>query len=109
MTNQEINEAIHAKLGWKSYKEGECPIRGHGAGGWHYCKDGKEYRYKTPNYAEDISAAWEIVEKISLGGRIGIHVMNKITSISLRTETGYYTSEAETTPMAICLAFLKLP
>lgn len=105
MTNQEINEAVARNLGWivNEYSWGFKWARDKSV----QCAD--MMSDSPPDYCTSISAAWEIVEKISLGGRIGIHVMNKITSISLRTETGYYTSEAETTPMAICLAFLKLP
>lgn len=65
---------------------------------------------KLPPYSTDIAAAWEVVEKINLLGERGW----------LRKESGggweYYEYEydfepvitADTAPMAICLAALKL-
>jgi hypothetical protein len=103
MTNQEINEAVARKLGWKSrsqkYKETGnwatdwCPSEGHELG----CEE-------PLDYCTSIAAAWEIVEKWDTiqfertnGGRwILVVDRNEIDA-----------EYADTAPMAICLAFLK--
>lgn len=105
--DQELNEAVARKLGWHF---AEDKVSGDH---WHepnekqtggYCHD------SVPNYSTDISAAWEIVEKMS----------EEICFVLIRYQDGWLCdlgheydepdiSRADTVPMAICLAFLKLP
>lgn len=97
MTPQEINAAVAAKLGHNWYVHG-------GIGGPHY--DG-------PDYCHSIAAAWEIVE--CLNQRKDIHaVISPGTGqshcvILFRNGGADIDGTSETTPMEICLAFLKLP
>lgn len=75
-----------------------------------YNVDENNVGLEVPSYSTDIAAAWEVVEKINLLGERGW----------LRKESGeeweYYKYEydfepiitADTAPMAICLAALKL-
>lgn len=86
MTPQEINEAVARKLGWSGFHH--APMQ----------------EPAPKNFCGSIAAAWEIVEKllsedhaIRLYGRQGFTV-----NIDGWEET------ADTAPMAICLAFLKL-
>jgi len=62
-----------------------------------------------PHYSTDISAAWEVVEK--LRGVWDIRSMSKtwvaILSVQVGTSDKRVGEEAETAPLAICLAALK--
>lgn len=97
MTPQEINEAVHLKLDAMkpSIHVGETVVLRGGA-----------LSLPIPDYCGDIKAAWEIVEAGYL-------------DVVMRHSDGKWSSEvlgqvnlsekADTAPMAICLAFLKLP
>jgi len=125
MTDQEINEAVARKLGWKSpnHIEDDC----------HFCDETKDHHHlwgavvggqKTiidpvPDYCHDIKAAWWIVEYCQTNGwvfncyglenqdaalnqnkwHVVFHKNIAISSIS---------HGAATAPMAICMVFLKL-
>lgn len=67
---------------------------------------GNWYPILTPYYSTDISAAWEVVKKLGTWPQ----VMEKAENYYKWT-IGYigenYTGEADTAPLAICLAALK--
>lgn len=98
MTDNEINDAVARGLGWK--------ILGPEFGGW--MREGKhqEHRQHIPDYCHSIAAAWEIVDKIpawdlvAMDGEIQARLY-----LNGKTEM----ANADTAPMAICLAFLKVP
>lgn len=114
MTNSEINEAVARKLGWKVLSGGLLAVPPDAF---------DDAAKRLPNYAESIAAAWEIVEFIHNKG-FDMELMH--TSPQWITENPdekwmiyvrrYDTDRnpfenvfAETAPLAICLAFLKLP
>lgn len=93
-TNQEVNEAVARKLG------GDPP--GHP---------------EQPDYVGSIAAAWEIVEHLRTKN-IGILVESDQDEIGKNPGFSYWceitnhpecSGYANTAPLAICLAFLKLP
>jgi len=107
MTNQEINEAVARKLGWIKVLAGWMDNSRH------------SIHPNIPNYCTDIADVWEIVEdlpyfKLSTVGYMSIKDRSAITKWECTTVTGAptqpigYLAEADTAPMAICLAFLKL-
>lgn len=99
MTDKEINEAVARKMGWKSVE----------GGGWI---SPNEIPYIhgdfIPDYSHSIEAAWEILKFVDawkLEGYGGDEV-----TVSLALDSNPIADEsADTSPMAICLAFLKLP
>lgn len=113
MTNQEINEAVARKLGWKHAQCQDAPG----------LKTGKEWWFDlegmprdTPDFCHSIAAAWEIVEKFQYNlRRIKAMPANKESFWLYKFEicTGPFAEDwisesADTAPMAIALCFLKL-
>lgn len=109
MTDQEVNEAVARKLGWKAkcqkYKtlEGQldCQVT-------HYRKS------KLPDYCHSIQAAWEIVDNWNESG--DVYFRRETMAKKMNWEVSFWFNKeckasewADTAPMAICLAFLKLP
>jgi len=105
MNDQELNEAVARKLGyWKddilnSYTKGPNTVG------------------PTPNFCEDISAAWEIVTSF-LATRSSLRSFRLDINNTSRWYAQFrdaeyerlsYDAIAETAPLAICKAFLKLP
>ncbi len=92
---QEINEAVARKLGW----EKRIDLR------WH--RNDASCRY-CPDYSGSIEAAWEILGHVR-SWTIGKHYDEPeiYMCVMMNNETPIYI-EADTAPMAICLAFLKL-
>lgn len=107
MTNQEINEAIDKKL-----HGGKHPIRAMINDPIEGAPINMVACYgPIPNYCDDIKAAWEIVEWFrSKNMRFGL------TNCPLGSDAGWEcyvqsteeTFSADTAPMAIALAFLKV-
>lgn len=88
LANQEINEQVARKLGhW-----GACSCNGH-----HYC--------------EDISAAWAIVEAWKPPYKEQLFTLERDVDNCPEWEAsfGLTTASANSAPLAICKAFLKLP
>lgn len=125
MTDQEKNEAVARKLGWRYHKDLK-PIC------WQVPPPGKAYLRGVPDFCHSIEAAWKIVkwlhEKgdqhkyncIPYGFRLEHHCENSedkwVCELPLVAYAPPYeemnsdiSAEADTAPMAICLAFLKLP
>lgn len=104
MRDQEINEAVARKLGWIQSKVFIDPVPM-----WEFPdKNVKGSIFTTnrlPDYCRDIKAAWEIItdhcDEWHLDCRSGV---------SVRLQKNYVSgfAEADSAPMAICLAFLKL-
>lgn len=97
MTDSEINEAVARKLGWTYFYSGAFS-------GWG--KDALEPTQAQPNdYCHSIARAWDIVEKMPT------FVVAKLSSgwAANPQPPGFlYLTKADTAPMAICLAFLKV-
>ena len=70
-----------------------------------------EISMKPPTYSISISAAWEVVEKVTndftrdLGFKFHVH-SGGLTSISVDGDAVNYRVEGETAPLAICRAAL---
>ncbi len=90
MSPTEINQAVARKLGW---------THGWGEHGYHEC---------FPYYCTSIEAAWEIVEKMP-NGSVGKNIHGRwVCSYGIIGSCDYSIVEADTAPMAICLAFLNV-
>jgi hypothetical protein len=116
MTPEEVNEAVALKLGWDKVV-GPAPmfrtiwIRKGNFG------EGQQY---APTYTTDIKSAWEIVDYVASHSS-DPSLKFKMTRHTSQVYAGWYIEaggmgddftlaegQAETAPMAICLAFLKL-
>lgn len=128
MTPQEINEAVARKLGWTRIDEC-CPGHSYGFGlppgkvfdGEYIApRDGED----IPSYCESIEAAWEIVDHCikkgffilityspTRGWHCGINLMDGSADITSEPfiPNKTFQDRSDQSPMAICLAFLKLP
>jgi len=118
MTDQEINEAVARKLGVAVTVGDLKEPNQYNHDYWDGLprRTDKNIRLRIPDYCTDIKAAWEVAEKFEQfdlkknwdSGKwtCGIGTwgngMNPRQSIRLE-------AEADTAPMAICMAFLKLP
>lgn len=109
MTDQEINEAVARKLGWtqQPHNVRAGPITQ--AWFWHSPGDNVKGYGVVPDFCHDIKAAWLIVEFLGAGA-FQMHSPNdggffvrlgKMFPGTIGTD--------QSAPMAICLAFLKLP
>lgn len=112
MTPQEINEAVAKKLGWHE-KELDLSSPWNPTAGKHKVLFNPETGNggMIPNYSTDISAAWEVVElTIAKGWHWSIGDNDQETwFVEVEGNGGMKNVEvADTAPMAICLAFLKL-
>lgn len=105
MHDQEINEAVARKLGWtediQKTQWYSPPINNRG-----YIIP------EPPDFCHDIKAAWELVSVFyRFGLSYCVHPINEpfweCSWNDEKTET--QSIMADTVPMAICLAFLKLP
>ena len=95
MTDQEINAAVAKKLGWKQLG----PMK-HDPLNVYLEKNGQRIE-GIPDYCHSIEAAWEIVE------RYQYWVGPDKEKWAVTTVLGIWLAEADTAPMAICLASLK--
>ena len=99
MTNQELNEAVARKLGH--------PISG---GMIALRSTPHQPEYQIPEYSTSIQAAWEIVEKIKVTELFALcfHDGQWHCEINCCDGERPIDEEADTAPLAICKAFLKL-
>lgn len=105
MTDQEINETVARKLGWKHAQCQDAPG----------LKTGKEWWFDlegmprdTPDFCHSIAAAWEITEQIPHctlwhGGDWWMCSWAQTDGSNITPHV-----KADTAPMAIALCFLKL-
>lgn len=112
MTPVEVNEAVAKKLGWTA-PTGKREPR-YGGKGYPFSEfkwsNGGEFYDALPDFCTSIAAAWEVVElqkgkMISLTNP-GFEWICRIIDAHNGDEVS---DGACTAPMAICLAFLKLP
>lgn len=125
MNEQETNILVAEKLGWvlKHNNLHGCDMYQRGTdwrmpwmitwnGDGPYCGDGAN---GLPRYVLDIQAAWEIIEKLKKDFYfVNIDwVAQKFWVCNLfmyqDKEKPSVGAQADTAPMAVCLAFLKLP
>lgn len=103
MTDQEINEAVAKKL-CETPKDLD-PLN---SDNWD-----RPYREMIPNYCHSIEAAWEIVKYMESDWRFCLQSISSghygAWFFSNHSATELVSEQADTAPMAICLAFLKLP
>lgn len=102
MDDNELNALVARGLGWTNPKGPKCggPREGHDHGDFYACYE------VGPDYCHDIKAAWEVVE----------YCQTKDDNFYLDWEDkpiwtcqlGIAEAKADTAPMSICLAFLKL-
>jgi hypothetical protein len=106
-----INQQVARKLGWRLHDN--RPDEEHYAPNeWWVRKE--ERRRRLPNYCGSIEAAWEIVEKYKLYNGYSFFISYQedverweaVWNESVADEAAR--ANAETAPMAICKAFLKL-
>jgi len=100
MTEAEINERVARKLGWEFVPE-EKGAR------WRL-KYKSEYiwAFDVPDYCHSIAAAWPILTDYCDEWHLDCR-----RDVSACLQKNYVTgaAEADTAPLAICQAFLKLP
>jgi hypothetical protein len=129
LSPEAINEAVARKLGYSQCSSGEPPYPH-----WHNKEHSEKFTSKEwidmcvchsdlkyfnasdlcrqlPNFCEDIEAAWEIVGILRQQGfQVSIFMMQRYARCEIGPhEKPLYSESADTAPMAICLAFLKLP
>lgn len=110
MTDYEINEAVARKLGWKSTERKfnqplTRPVT------WYPPGHNKPHWRNIPNYCRSIEAAWKVVEHVGKHSSWSMYWLGgpdekKFWRVAI---LGSEYVDADTVPMAICLAFLKLP
>lgn len=106
------NEAVALKLGWRNLNGAWfAPVKGAA----YLAEPGfADIRKEPPDYCHSIEAAWEIVEKLAEGGfdaifHSGFWSKKHYYRIEIfSSDEAFYDVKADTAPMAICLAFLKL-
>jgi Phage ABA sandwich domain len=99
ITTAEINELVARKLGWICGGPDQSdPFETV----WY----GPNQETKIPAYSTSIEAAWEIVPRIEDFELI--QYCNKWLVMTGFLDDSETLAEADTAPMAICLAFLKL-
>lgn len=103
-TDEEVNHAVARKLGWKFADS--LP-----SGSLWYAPNASQ-RTSIPDYCHDIKAAWDVVEKLFQEGIcIQVNVAGNEKMVGCNIGEKYQQKafgSADTAPMAICLAFLKL-
>lgn len=106
MSPEEINEKVALGLGWKKDQKN-----------WWYrpAPSGAGYNMSIvglcPDYSRDIGAVWEVVENLaSKGFAVKVVWMMQLGTCVINYNGGepLAHANADTAPMAICLAFLEL-
>lgn len=103
MTNHEINEQVARKLG---YKKDHQDIED--SDGYDYWDDGKHPHKDELDFTTSISAAWEIVEHLKPTHFIQVWEYPTYCNCRIIREQRVFEAQANTAPLAVCLAFLKL-
>lgn len=98
-----INEQVALKLGWTKHV-GPAPNH---LTWWIKKGDYGPPAYSLPDYAGDIKAAWEIVEKMKAEHIFDLQFITDTWYVSI-DEDELDIGHADTAPLAICQAFLKL-
>lgn len=108
MTAEDINERVARKLG--------SLVCDHSGEEYRYLDSSKSYthganghHYIIPDYCRDIKAAWEIVEKLKNENLVTLWWHDGEWECDIEHSFSEADiGKAETAPMAICLAFLKM-
>lgn len=110
MTNQEINEAVARKLGWTDLRiEKSAGLRDELVGLKNGFSDAAyPFGSTVPPYSTDIEAAWQIVGLHDGSFDVGTNIRGWTCSMQTADHKNSVSEIAETAPMAICKAFLKL-
>lgn len=100
MTDAEINEAVARKMGWvkHAFDDNWSRVRPEGA---------QIHQPPMIDYCHDIKAAWEVVDWMINNGH-DFNMSCDQDSFGIAWQYDEFIAEADTVPMAICLAFLKL-
>lgn len=110
MTDGEINLAVAIKLGWVKNEMGwQSPLQQRQYPAWS--------DFEPPEYCYEMSVAWEIVSKITKDGEgriaVELYSTNRTHICTIKkwehSEMLIAQEKADSAPMAICLAFLKIP
>lgn len=104
-TPQEINEAVARELGWVRISDETRSFQ------WQ--KDAMNFLYDAPDYCHSIAAAWEVVESlkdkyVTIEKGVLSPYMCSINWAEGEQTDFVIVEYADTAPMAICLAYLKL-
>lgn len=116
MADQELNEAVAKKLGWTDIH----PLE-HEPSQLVGNRNGKGTLEALPDYCHSIEAAWKIMQWCKVDYHTGSIAEFAVGYDSVAHWTAWimdyrdsqhkpthYTASADTAPMSICLAFLKL-
>ena len=114
MTDAEINEQVAGALGL--VRDKHFPSIWYATGTLEACYDEKSGMtpipssrwLELPNYCTDIAAAWEIVEQLTKDGFGLVYAGQWQVTNGCGMDYEESIASADTAPMAICLAFLKL-
>lgn len=121
MTNQEINSAVARKLGWMKLDKPDYSLSHP-----HYWKNEKGGLDELKDWSISVASAWEIVEKAKLhliptdkgwfcsSGEVieegdGHEIYHPGYCVTRDLCGCGFCAIADTAPLAICQAFLKLP
>jgi len=107
MTNDEIRMKIAELKGWEF-----VPKTNIGQWGWKHNGKFIDYEIDAPNWPENIADAWELVEEWRANGEVD-SIVYKTSDIpdfkmvdTVHLRHSYIYSEADTAPLAICLAYI---
>lgn len=114
MDNREIDKLIAEKvMGWRVFKTTEEWQKAGSPTGQKITVLDQTPKFEIPHYSTDIAAAWQVVEKMHSDGnhvQVWRNKNNNFWRASMRFEHGKwgkYFTQANTAPLAICLAALK--
>lgn len=114
MKDKEINEAVARKLGFIICDGKRTTERALSA--WNDNEQLQRFDppwTPIPDYCHSIAAAWEVISAVDYFsvskniamGKAGVTIID----VCLWKDDQFVASDADTAPMAICLAFLKMP
>lgn len=112
MTQQQINEAVAKKLGYKKFHQ-----EVEDGDGYDYWSDGKHQNKNDLDFSTSIEAAWEIWEKMSNkyfltleteAGKFGRNIVKIWENDGKSARWVIEDIYEDTATLAICKAFLKL-
>lgn len=113
-SDQELNEAVARKLGWKPHNYNPLSMNPVERIPCFSAPNGDLYA-SVPPYSTSIAAAWEILEHVSRRegtmkiDQHGIGRPHYTVQIQRVPLPEIFVAISSSAPLAICLAFLKLP
>lgn len=112
MTNQEINEAVGIKMGWKRLYIKDRPQFEVWENPDGKIIDGPLARighYFIPDYCTNIQATWEVIEHMCNIGKPPIIWFTDDAEACISFKYDEMVTDILSASIAICLAFLQLP